>query len=84
MTNLAGDKMTHHDPNILVQKFQKIMGPVALTLAKDAAKACGLDVKGGRFESKGGKEMACFEKRMAEVCGKIIGHKVADTIIKNL
>ena len=76
--------MTHHDPNILVSKFKKIMGPVAVTLAKEAAKGCGVSVKGEKFEVKDEKGMSCFEKRMAEACGKIIGHRVAETIVKSL
>ena len=69
------------DVNELVERFRKIMGPVASTLANEAAEECGGTVEGEKIVvSEGNLEK--FEQIMKEKCGKIIGEQLAETILK--
>ncbi|MDO8339749.1 MAG: hypothetical protein Q7T16_03765 [Candidatus Burarchaeum sp.] len=68
------------DANAITERFRKIMGPVANTMAKEAAKACDGTVSGERLDIDG-KKLERFKQLMKEKCGKIIGERLAETII---
>ncbi|VVC02558.1 Uncharacterised protein [Candidatus Burarchaeum australiense] len=69
------------DPNAIAEKFRKIMGPVAYTLAKEAAKECGGSVSGEKI-TVDAKKLDAFRQLMQKKCGKIIGDHLAETILK--
>jgi translation initiation factor 1 (eIF-1/SUI1) len=69
------------DANAITDRFRKIMGPVATTLAKEAAKECGGTVSGEKV-SVDGKKLETFKQLMKQKCGKIIGEHLAETILK--
>jgi len=69
------------DANAIVERFRRIMGPVAVTIGQETAKVCGGSVKEEKIvleESGLGK----FKQMMKEKCGKIIGDKVAERILE--
>jgi len=68
------------DANAIAEKFRKIMGPVASTLAKEAARECGGTVSGDRLIVDA-KKLENFKQLMKKKCGKIIGERLAETII---
>ena len=64
----------------LVEKFRKIMGPVAGTLAKDTAEEMGVAAKDESITLKDGAQFEKFKKEFAKRCGKIIGSKLAESV----
>ena len=66
----------------IVNRFRKIMGPVASTLAQEAAKESGGRVEGGKVMVDGDANLEKFKRMMKKKCGKIIGERLAETILK--
>ncbi|RLG18680.1 hypothetical protein DRN67_03930 [Candidatus Micrarchaeota archaeon] len=66
----------------IVERFRKIMGPVAATLAREAAMESGGRVEGEKIIIEDKKVLKEFKKKMKEKCGKIIGEDLADNILK--
>lgn len=69
------------DANAIAEKFRKIMGPVASTLARESAKECGGSVLGERIVVDA-RKLDAFRQLMKKKCGRIIGEHLAENILK--
>ena len=64
----------------IVDKFEKIIGPVARMLALKTAEELGLEIRGNEIMVEGREEE--FKSKYKEKVGKIIGEEVAETIMQ--
>jgi hypothetical protein len=74
--------MTASNADKVVEKFRKIMGPVAITLAKEAAQEVGGSAAGEKLILKDAAQLDKFKRNFAQKCGKIIGDKLAETLLR--
>ena len=69
----------------IIKKFERIMGPVAQTIAKETAEKMKIlkEVKTGKeISPENDDEKKKYLKRLSDAYAEIIGRKVADTIIR--
>ena len=64
----------------LIGKFEKVMGPVARTVANDAAKELRI-LKDERISPSSRKDYELFTKLLMKRYGKIIGDRLAQNIM---
>lgn len=74
--------MTMGEADKVVAKFRKIMGPVALTLAKEASHEAGGSMEGEKLVLKDAAQTEKFKLLLGQKCGKIIGDKLAQTLLR--
>ncbi|MFH1285542.1 MAG: hypothetical protein ABIH99_03080 [Candidatus Micrarchaeota archaeon] len=65
----------------LVGRFRQIMGPVADTLAKEAARELDIENTRGKYIITSEAERKKLVLRLKEKFGKIIGIELADSVI---
>jgi len=70
------------DANAIAERFRKIMGPVASTLAAEAARESGGRTEGERIVIDDEKKLEKFRHLMKKKCGKIIGERLAENILR--
>jgi len=68
--------------NEIIEKFAKIIGPVAFTIASESAKEVGVEVIGGKVEFIENEEQyASLLEKFKEKLGRIVGNVLADALI---
>jgi hypothetical protein len=69
------------DIEVVIPKFVKIMGPVAIRIANETAEKMKI-LKDNKISPSSEDEKRKFLKRLSDEYSNIIGRKVVDTIIR--